>query len=48
MTNTVRFQRFKLNLSLISLQQVEAEHRDLPNTEIFKSKDVASGAWRES
>jgi hypothetical protein len=42
MTNTV-FQRFKLNISLIFHQQALAEHRDLPNTEIFQSKDVASG-----
>jgi hypothetical protein len=33
---------FKLNVSLISHQQAVAEHRDLPNTEIFQSKDVAS------
>jgi hypothetical protein len=24
------------------------EHWDLPNTEIFQSKDVASGYWRSS
>jgi hypothetical protein len=38
MTNTV-FQRFKLNISSISHQQTIAKHRDLPNTEIFQSKD---------
>jgi hypothetical protein len=36
------FQRFKLNISSISPQQAEAEHWDVPNTEIFQSKDVAS------
>jgi hypothetical protein len=33
-------QRFKLNISSISHQQAVAELRDLPNTEIFKSKDI--------
>jgi hypothetical protein len=37
------FQRFKLNVSLIFHQQAEAEHSDSPITEIFQSKDVASG-----
>jgi hypothetical protein len=41
MTNTV-FQHFKLNISSISHQQAVAEHWDLPNTEIFQSKDIAS------
>jgi hypothetical protein len=41
MTNTV-FQRFKFNLASISHQQAVVEHGDLPNTEIFQSKDVAS------
>jgi hypothetical protein len=40
-TNTV-FQRLKLNISSISHRQAIAEHSDLPNTEIFHSKDVAS------
>jgi hypothetical protein len=35
------FQRFKLNISWISHLQAVAEHWDLPNTEIFPSKDVA-------
>jgi hypothetical protein len=39
---TLFFQRFKLDISLISHQQAGAEHGDLPNTEIFQSKDVAS------
>jgi hypothetical protein len=30
-------------MSLISQQQAVAEYWDLPNTEIFQSKDVASG-----
>jgi hypothetical protein len=34
--------RFKLQISSISHQQAVAEHWDLPNTEIFQSKDVAS------
>jgi hypothetical protein len=42
MTRTVFFQRFKLDISSISPQQSVAEHWDLPNTEIFQSKDVAS------
>jgi hypothetical protein len=42
MTNAV-FQNFKLKISSISHQQAVAEHWDLPNTEIFQSKDVASG-----
>jgi hypothetical protein len=29
----------------MSLQQVVAEHWDLPNTEIFQSKDVAFGYY---
>jgi hypothetical protein len=41
MTNPV-YQRFKLNISSISHQQAVAEHWDLPSTEIFQSKDVAS------
>jgi hypothetical protein len=41
MTNTV-FQRFKLNISSVTHQQAVAEHWDLPNTEIYQSKDVAS------
>jgi hypothetical protein len=40
---TLFFQRFKLNISLISHQQAVAEHWDLSNTDIFQSKDVASG-----
>jgi hypothetical protein len=36
------FQRFKLNTSSISHQQAVMEHWDLPKTEIFQSKDVAS------
>jgi hypothetical protein len=36
-------QRFQLNIFTISHQQAIAEHWDLPNTEIFQSKDVASG-----
>jgi hypothetical protein len=36
------FQQFKLNISSISHQQAVAEHWDLPNTEIFQSKTVAS------
>jgi hypothetical protein len=43
MTNSV-FQRFKLNISLMSPQQAGAEHWDLPNTKIFQSKDVASAS----
>jgi hypothetical protein len=42
MTNTV-FQRFKDNISSISHLQATAEHWDLPYTEIFQSKDIASG-----
>jgi hypothetical protein len=42
MTNTV-FQRLKLNISSISHQQANAEHWVFTNTEIFQSKDVASG-----
>jgi hypothetical protein len=44
MTNTMFFQCFKLNtgISSISHQQAVAEHWDLPNTEIFWYKDVAS------
>jgi hypothetical protein len=41
------FQRFKLNISLISHQQAVAEHRDLLNTEIFLFKNVASGKFSE-
>jgi hypothetical protein len=37
------FQSFKHKISSISHQQAVAEHWDLPNTEIFQSKDVASG-----
>jgi hypothetical protein len=40
------FQRFKHMVSLISHQQAEAEHWDLPNTEIFQSKDVASAIYK--
>jgi hypothetical protein len=40
---TLFFQRFKLNISSISHQQAIAERWDLPNTEIFQSKDIASG-----
>jgi hypothetical protein len=36
------FQRLKLNISSISHQQAVAERWDLPNIEIFQSKDVAS------
>jgi hypothetical protein len=39
---TLFFQRVKLNLSAISHQQAVAEHWDLPNSEFFQSKDVAS------
>jgi hypothetical protein len=42
---TLFLQRFKLNISSISHQQVVAEHWDLPNTEIFYSKDVASACF---
>jgi hypothetical protein len=43
MTNTV-FPTFltQYTVSLISHQQPVAEHWDLPNNEIFQSKDVAS------
>jgi hypothetical protein len=42
LTNTF-FQRFKINISLISHHQAIAEHLDLPNTDSFQSKDVALG-----
>jgi hypothetical protein len=49
MTNTVFvFQCFKLNISSISHQQAVAEHWDLPTSEIFQSKDVASAYNIES
>jgi hypothetical protein len=40
MTITV-FPMLKINISSISHQQAVAEHWDLPNTDIFQSKDVA-------
>jgi hypothetical protein len=37
-----QFIAVKLIISLISHQQAMGEHWDLPNTEIFQPKDVAS------
>jgi hypothetical protein len=42
MTKTV-FHRFKLDVSSISHEQTVGQHWDLPNAEIFQSKDVATG-----
>jgi hypothetical protein len=39
---TLFFQRFNLDIYWISHHQPVVEHWDLPNIEIFQSKDVAS------